>query len=297
LNLIIGILFILFIFVILTPAVNADSPITPIQEKYKIIKNVGWAPWFHDSINTVEITLIDSRNSTQFEKGSKTLEVMIPNFVATSKGKVSSANDILSSDDLKIKSIQGFENTISTETRNGKSVTIIHLSENMTRFAIDIDTKEKDTVTYSGKILLKNESTLVLLDVDIVIQHNVGELLAASLTGIIVGIMVTWIIIKSYKDTWEFSSSKPMTFTVITTLVGVPSTVFVNTLFIGNTFYDILIAVSVGMLIIAGLLKKKETTSKNKLGLSFDAEKPLTENKQTLLREILDSIDKFAKTE
>ncbi len=289
-------LFLILSIVIFIPHVNAESPITPINEKYTIVKNIGLGSWITDYSSAIEINLSDSRNNTAYSKanesGDNTLVVHISDFVATSKGKMSSADNTLSSDSISVLPIKSQMETI--EEKNGDIV--VNLAGNLTKFKINVLTNEKDTVTYSGKILLKNESMFISIPVDIIIQHDTGELISFGIGGVILGIGIAYMLIGKPIDKFDFTDNKPWVSTAIIAFLAIPVSVFANKEFIGNYWIDIAIAFSIGALVITKLLKCKDKPTANKISFSFDAEEKLPEGKQVMLDKILKSINIFSKT-
>ena len=268
----------LLLLVILIPFAHAEPFLKTMNDKYTITKNVGWAPWWDDSMQPIEITLVDSRNSTQQAKISEsTFDILIPNFMATSKGKVSAASNILPSDSIIVFPIDKNPQSILNGTLVNNEIKEITLSGNLTKFRIILDVDKTDTVTYSGKIYLKNESVLIPISLDIVIQHDNLELIMTTLSGIFVGIFASWVVIKmdwtrfKSKRKFKFTDNKPWISTGIITVIGVPAVVLTNTTFIGNSFIDVLIAFIAGLLVIPKLLAPDNSTKPktNKLSMEY----------------------------
>jgi len=275
-NYLIGISIVL-IFILFIPQAEGEQQIIPIKDKYTITKN---AAWFWESTETIQIDLIDLRSDIELQKG-KSLDIIISDFIPTSKGRLSNANDILSGRNIILSEIENHPNVLGERIKETKSIPIINLEENLTKFSITTDTIEKDTATYSGKIYLKNESISVPIDVDIVIKHHPLELIIFNFIGITLGIVSAIVITKGWCSKWnkdffgahvEFNNSKgPWMLVVLTTIIGIPSSLLVNNLFIGSVGWDIAIALGIGFLILVSLLKEKENETefmfqKKKLG-------------------------------
>ncbi len=262
----------LLVLTLFIPPVDGEQKIKPIKDKYIVTKNAAFLDSF-GSTDTIQIDLIDLRNSTELKSESsvKDLKIIISDFVPTSKGRLSNADDILQSQSIILEKVINENNGIEIKTEEGKEIQFIKLKSNLTQFTVTTNTTEKDTVTYSGKIYLKNESTFVPIDVDVVIKHDPLELVFFNFIGIGTGIISAVGITKGWCGKCkynffgvivEFNNSKgPWILVVVTTIVGIPSSLLVNNLFIGSVMFDIGIALGLGFLILVSLLKEKEDPS------------------------------------
>lgn len=253
---------VIFFFIVIIPYAQAESFLSPVNEKYTFVKNIGWATWWEDTVKTAEITIVDNRDNEQYEKGVKNFDIIVPDFVAISKGKASFANDTMSHRLIEITSSDQYDNTISEKADGTK---VLNLSGNLTKFNVSIKSNEKDTVTYSGKIFLKNESVLVPIPIDIVIQHDVNELIVVNLIGIAIGIGIAVLIANVlWKDKFKLTTKSPWISTTLIVMIGIPSSVYVNTVFIGNNALDIVIAFAVGVIVFTKLIAPQDKPKNEK---------------------------------
>ena len=263
---------ILLFFSFISP-VDGEQEIKPVKDKYIITKNTALYDGF-ESTDTLQIDLIDLRNNIESnsESGIKDLEIIISDFIPTSKGRLSNADNILQSQNIILGKVNNENNGLETKTEKGKETQFIKLKSDLTQFTITTNSTEKDTVTYSGKIYLKNESISIPIDVDIVMEHDPFELIIFNFIGVGMGIGVAIVItrnkcneqLKKIGINVEFNNSKgPWIMVVLTTIVGVPSSLLVNNLFIGSVMWDAVISLGIGFLILVSLLKEKEDAAIN----------------------------------
>ena len=279
------------------PSADGEQKIKPIKDKYTITKNAVWILQM-ETTDTIQIDLIDLQNSVESELGAKNLDIIISDFIPTSKGRLSNANDILSSQNIILQKVKNANNGLETRTEEeGKEIQFIQLKDNLTQFTITTNTTEKDTITYSGKIYLKNESVSIPIDVDVVIKHNPLELIIFNFIGIAMGIgsAITMTrercstMIRKFGVNVEFNNSKgPWILVVLTTIVGIPSSLLVNNLFIGNVGWDVIIALGIGFLILVGLLKERKNNFNDNLKIEFELPNTIKlEDKKDKLESVL----------
>ena len=267
----IGIILFLIMFI---PPIDGEQKIKPVKDKYVITKNSASLDLL-GSTDTIQIDLIDLRNDAELKSESsvKNLEIIISDFIPTSKGRLSDANNILPSQNIILGKVNNENNGFEMKTEdNDEKIQFIELKKDLTQFTITTNTTEKDAVTYSGKIYLKNGSTFVPINVDVVIKHDPLELIIFNFIGIGAGIVIAIALTRERCNSAtsklginvEFNNSKgPWILVVLTTIIGIPSSLLVNNLFIGNMLFDSIIALGIGFMILVSLLKEKEGPSKD----------------------------------
>ena len=236
------------LIVIAIPNIYADDAIKSVQEKYVITKYESWI--FH-SIDVMQIELVNLNQTKVNNEQTRTFEIMKTDFVATSSGKISSVAPYVSSENLQI-----FENL-----DNRTELTKITVPSS-TKFHVTTNIDETDTGTYSGKIYLLSKSQVIPIKIEIQIVHDFREIIIANIIGLGIATGLFYLC-KSNKHkflgNYEFNpgDNHPILI-VITSMISIPATLLVSTMFVGIPVVDNIIAFGTGSIIVAKMIKKKK---------------------------------------
>ena len=241
-----------------------DESIKLVESKYKIIKYQSIYP----KTDLVKIELINLNQTGINENNPREFKIIKSDLTATNMGKLSWAENSMSEKHILLY----FDEQQEKPIKNNSKITIPSDSE----LYITTDTSEIHSVTYHGKIYLVNEKQNIPIEIEVEVVHNPMQISMLTFSGIAF-VLIAYHFQKNRSDGlmgFKLEQTEHhWLFIIFTTIISLPTTLFVNTFFVGNYFLDLVISLGVGVVVIGKMIKKSSITDDSKLKITLEVDK------------------------